>query len=108
MGRLVSGRVSSAAPRAAAQKAVPWSRSGTSMTKWQTRLRCIAGSAGGGGELALGHGELFEVGADRGLVFPGEQGPGDVLEFRQPHGELGFPDDRQAALGDLGGFDDRA
>jgi hypothetical protein len=35
-------RVSSVAPRAAARKAVPWSRSGTSMTKWQTRLRCTA------------------------------------------------------------------
>src|SRR5215831_14300995 len=104
MGRLVSGGVSSVAPRAAAQKAVPWSRWGTSMTKWQTRLRCTEDLAGGLGELALGHGELLEIGADRGLLPLGEQRPGDVLVLAQPHGELGFPDDRQASLGYRRGF----
>ena len=73
------------------------------MTKWQTRLRCTAGLAGGRGELALGHGELFEVGADRRLVLPGEQGAGDVLVFAELHGELGFPDDRQGWHSEPGG-----
>jgi hypothetical protein len=35
-----------------------------------------AGLMVAGGELALGHGELLQVGADRGLSLAGEQGPG--------------------------------
>src|SRR6266536_3034366 len=102
MGRLSSGTVSSAARSAADQNATPWSRSGTSMTKWHRRLRCMTESARG--ELAFGHGELLQVGADVRLPLAAQQAPGDVLEFGQPQGELGLADDGQAALGDPGGL----
>src|SRR5206468_13040746 len=100
--------VSSLALSAADQNATPGSRSGTSMTKWQRRLRCMTGSARGRGELALGHGELLEVGADLRLPLAAQQAPGDVLELRQPHRELCLADDGQAALRHLGGLGDRS
>ena len=81
MWRLCSDTVSSVALSAADQNATPCSRSGTSMTKWHRRLRCMTGSARGRGELALGHGELLKVGADLRLPLPAQQAPGDVLEL---------------------------
>src|SRR5436305_10874126 len=106
MWRLCPDTVSSVALSAAAQNATPCSRSGTSMTKWHRRLRCMTGSARGRGELTLGHGELLQVGADRRLALTAQQAPGDVLELGQPHREFCLADDGQAALGDLGGLGD--
>src|ERR1035441_7748100 len=106
MRLICSGRDSSVALSAADQNETPCSRSGTSMTTWHRRLRCMTGSARGRGELALGHGELLQVGADLRLPLAAQQPPGDVLEFGQPHGEFCLTDDGQAVLRYPGGFAD--
>ena len=54
------------------------------MTKLHRRLRCTASSARALGALALGHGELLEVGADLRLALAAQQASGDVLECGQP------------------------
>ena len=56
--------------------------------------------------MALGHGELLEVGAGLRLPLAAQQASGDVLEFGQPHREFCLADDREPALGNPGGLGD--